>query len=179
MKLFKNIAFVCSLLLFSGCSNGISYITPMINSDKKIVINQNEKIYIALSKNGIYKNQIYINSATAVSNNIYNILTSYTDKIEIAKVNETLEETITYAKQNNIKYIIYPTIMHWEDRATQWSGRLDRVSINILIYDVIQDKKLVYSNVNATTNINHIPRNDKPEELLLEAFSKFFLPNIG
>lgn len=32
-------------------------------------------------------------------------------------------------------YYVEPIILHWEDRATEWSGKSDKVEIQIITYD--------------------------------------------
>ena len=31
-------------------------------------------------------------------------------------------------------YLIEPKILHWEDRATEWSGKADRVKVSLQLY---------------------------------------------
>jgi hypothetical protein len=38
---------------------------------------------------------------------------------------------LTHAKENNYGYLVFPTILEWEDRATEWSGIPDKASIKI------------------------------------------------
>jgi hypothetical protein len=33
--------------------------------------------------------------------------------------------------KSEFKYLVYPTILHWEDRTTEWSALPDRVEVKI------------------------------------------------
>ena len=40
-------------------------------------------------------------------------------------------------------YFVKPVILswEWEDRATEWSGKADRIEIQLIIYDVVTKKE--------------------------------------
>jgi hypothetical protein len=40
------------------------------------------------------------------------------------------------AKAGGYTYLIYPVILHWEDRATEWSGIPDKITVEISVIDV-------------------------------------------
>jgi len=40
------------------------------------------------------------------------------------------------ARQVSATYVAVPEILHWEDRATEWSGRRDVVTVKIGVYEV-------------------------------------------
>ena len=48
---------------------------------------------------------------------------------------ESYEEALQTAKNTNIDYLIYPTILHWEDRATEWSSKADKIELQIVVTD--------------------------------------------
>ena len=35
---------------------------------------------------------------------------------------------------NGSRYLIEPKILHWEDRATEWSGKADRIKVSLPLY---------------------------------------------
>ena len=43
------------------------------------------------------------------------------------------------------RYYVAPEILHWEDRATEWSGRPDRIEVQISIYDVNMQTEIASS----------------------------------
>jgi len=42
-------------------------------------------------------------------------------------------------------YFVALTILHWEDRATGWSGRRDRVTLRVTVYDTRLNHRLTSS----------------------------------
>ncbi len=45
-------------------------------------------------------------------------------------------------------YYVKPEILHWEERATEWSGRSDRIEIQLIIYDALRRRQ----EINYTTS---------------------------
>ena len=51
------------------------------------------------------------------------------------------------ARAGRFDYLIVPTVVHWEDRATEWSGRSDRIEIEVRAVDVPSEKTLSLGSV--------------------------------
>jgi hypothetical protein len=69
------------------------------------------------------------------------------------------------AKQANYKYLVYPTILEWEDRATEWSMLPDRASINVDIVDVTDGRTIESVVINDKSGIATLG-GDHPQDLL-------------
>ena len=69
-------------------------------------------------------------------------------------------------------YYVIPEILHWEDRATEWSGIPDRVEVKISIYDGSTSRELASTIISgkskwATFGGYH------PQDLLPEPFNAY------
>ena len=51
------------------------------------------------------------------------------------------------ARAGHFDYLIVPLVVHWEDRATEWSGRPDRIVIEVRAVDVPSEKTLSLGSV--------------------------------
>ena len=60
-----------------------------------------------------------------------------------------------------------PEILHWEDRATEWSGKSDRIEIQLVIYDAVTRKELANSSYTGTSKWATFG-GDHPQDLLPE-----------
>lgn len=47
------------------------------------------------------------------------------------------EANARVARSRKLRYLAIPTILHWEDRATEWSGKPDRISDRLVFLDVV------------------------------------------
>jgi hypothetical protein len=90
----------------------------------------------------------------------------YSDKVSISR---ECSEIVCLKSKNTLPagYYVVPQILHWEDRATQWSGRPDQIEIKITVYDAET------SNIVASTRISGESKwatlgGDHPEDLLAE-----------
>ncbi len=48
----------------------------------------------------------------------------------------TKDGALEKAKAGGYTYLIYPVILYWEDRATEWSGIPDKITVEISVIDV-------------------------------------------
>ena len=78
------------------------------------------------------------------------------------------------ARQDSIAFLISPVILHWEDRATNWSGMRDKVQIELRLLRV-EPPELVQSVLFEARNNSFTLFDDKPEVLLDEDFDNAVL----
>ena len=64
-------------------------------------------------------------------------------------------------------YFIKPVILSWEDRATEWSGRPDRIEIQLVIYDAVTKQELASSSYTGRSKVATLG-GDHPQDLLEE-----------
>ncbi|MEZ9687657.1 DUF4823 domain-containing protein [Vibrio atlanticus] len=79
---------------------------------------------------------------------------------------------LEYAKSNEFDYLIFPTILHWEDRATEWSAKPDKVSVKITVVDV-KTKVIIKSGIIEGKSGLATFGGDHPQDLLSEPVSEF------
>lgn len=63
-------------------------------------------------------------------------------------------------------------ILHWEDRATAWSGLPDRIEIYIAVYD--SNRNMLKSALLTGKSTSFTLGSTDPSELLEEPINKFF-----
>lgn len=155
----KKIFSLCALLI---CGFALQACTPAYKIDTKAsknlvapapVLKASDKILLVTPADGKYKKNTYPKSGAAVADKLNVALRQYTSDISTTEHTMTLEEAKTYAKQNNLTCIIYPEITNWEDRVTAVSGKRDRVSVHMIVFDVnnnkIIDDCIIYGNGSA------------------------------
>jgi hypothetical protein len=98
--------------------------------------------YVTIPENGRFKHILYHESGKKTALKLGYGLSKYTNNVEIADEYQTEEAALSLARGHNYHYLLMPEILHWEDRATEWSGKRDRITISIIIYDVASGDKL-------------------------------------
>ena len=167
----KNVfSLAISLLFFSSCMT-TNTITPNSNYSN-IKIANSDIIFIAMPRDGGYGNDIVSGSGRTTLSKLQYVLEDYARKIYTGTMYEQLEDCKNTAIEKNAKYLFFPTIVNWEDRATAWSGLPDRVEIKMVIYDLEKDQ-IVYSTLLRSKGTSVTMKSTDPSELLLDLFGGF------
>ncbi|MFS1429804.1 DUF4823 domain-containing protein [Vibrio splendidus] len=160
MKKLLALGFVLTL---AGCADSHN-----LNVSSNEVVNKIPKtssVYIALSLDGSYGNKNYRGSGALLSSVIKSSLLTKMNDISVASRTESLQQSISYAKRNHYDYVFYPTIMHWEDRATEWSAKADKVEVKIVTWDVRRNMELSSVIIDSTSGLATLG-GDHPQDLL-------------
>ncbi|MGN0022702.1 MAG: DUF4823 domain-containing protein [Elusimicrobiaceae bacterium] len=180
----RKIIYLLFVILFAGCATAdIDHLSQV--QYQGALLQSEQKIFVALPKDGAFGHIDYINSGRDVQQSFYDNFLRYTDQVILAKVELSIDEAKSQAlKQNadilvypvishwedrnnginqNVGILVYPVISHWEDRNTPWSGLRDKVRINITVYSVKDGRTLDKTTMYATNNwlafVNANPQN--------------------
>jgi hypothetical protein len=102
----------------------------------------NDSVYIGVSRDGVYGSKTYPGSGLTTSQILLSSFAKRIRQVETGRSPQSFEEALKIARGNGYKYLVYPTILHWEDRATEWSGIPDKVEVKIEIVEVATGKTL-------------------------------------
>lgn len=86
---------------------------------------------------------------------------------------ETLDSARQRAQRAGAVYIVEPTILNWEDRATEWSGRPDRITIKLVVWDTRSGKEVASTLARASSKWGTFG-GDHPQDLLPQLMANFF-----
>ena len=79
-------------------------------------------ISVTTPADGVYMEEEYPKSGTVVARKLVAALVPHFPKSTVVTTGASAE------------YLLKPEILHWEDRATEWSGKPDRVKISLPLY---------------------------------------------
>ena len=183
----KIIIIVSILVLINGCYPRMHQ-TLRDDHFKSINFNNDEKIAVMLTDDGSHtfvygvsdveanmtpqteKTEFYLGSGIIVANKVQASLLNLFSQVE--KLNtKNKEKAILLCKQQNVKFLVVPTILHWEDRNTPWSGISDKIEVKIEVFDMILDKmvnSIIFKANNEWATLTDKP----PEDLLNGEFNK-------
>ncbi len=128
--------------------------------------------YVMLSGDGKYGDEVYTGSGLKVSASLQRALRAHGAEVTLATQIEDLEQAVRTAQLGNIAYVVWPIILHWEDRATEWSGRSDRITMYYEIYNTIVGERLASTTVSASSKWATFG-GDHPEDLVPKTFRDF------
>lgn len=126
--------------------------------------------YVVMPKDGSYGRRAYANSGATTAQAVAKALSARGAKVIRGDRAESTAQAIASAKRREAKYVFEPVILNWEDRATQWSGRPDKLSVKFVVYDTASAKALASTVVHGTLGYT---AGTSPDELLAEPARKF------
>ncbi|WP_052065341.1 DUF4823 domain-containing protein [Thalassospira australica] len=166
-------AFVAALSL-GACSS--KYRTD--NHQVVETVTTGKSFYILQPADGIFGDINYAGSGRMLANELHKQLIPYSSKVVKASTIETRENAFNKAQNLQLNVLIDAQIMHWEDRATEWSGRPDRITILYQAFDVQQKDMLATSTLSASSKWATFG-GDHPVDLLPVPTSQFVKSLFG
>jgi hypothetical protein len=132
----KNLFLGClvAVILVAGCSTKISSSAPV--GGPSVMLEQGQKILIAVPADGVYGNTTYTNSGREAASRLQKSLTSKASTVLLSKSRVDVQAAIKEARAGGYRYVFYPEITHWEHRNAAWSGRPTKVSFYMQVYDL-------------------------------------------
>ncbi|GAD78410.1 DUF4823 domain-containing protein [Vibrio ezurae] len=153
-----------------GCADSHNLELTTLNTNIKL--KSNDSVYIAQSKDGVYGNKHYQGSGQMVNQVIQAELVTKLNHIDTATSYRSYKDAVQYATDNDYDYLIYPTILHWEDRATEWSGIPDKVKLKITILDLRNHIEVKTGIIDGKSGLATLG-GDHPQDLLPEPIKTF------
>ncbi len=163
IKLFVRLLVVFSVISVSAaCSH--KYKVDAIETPGTL-IPANSHFYIMLPKDGVYGATEYVGSSNMVVSAVASALLANSAEVTKATRVETMDQAYESAISASSDYIFQPVIVHWEDRATEWSGRPDRITMRYTIYDVEARKNVASTLARASSKWGTFG-GDHPQDLV-------------
>ena len=141
----QSIALLVSVAL-SGCIS-----SREISFSMRTSIPTGSTISVTTPADGVYMEEEYPKSGTVVARKLVGALVPHFPKSSVVTTGTSGE------------YLLKPQILHWEDRATEWSGKPDRVKVSLPLY---KSERLIGSALVSAKSSYWTMGGDHPEDLL-------------
>jgi len=136
----KYILITFFVVFLSGCMSDSNQVYSTKDITKSL--DRVERVYVSVPKDGVYGHINYGGSGKSVSRVIAMAFSKYNGIVESGAITQNYKEAMSYSKDNGYDYLVFPTILEWEDRATEWSGIPDKVSVKIAVINVKNENRL-------------------------------------
>lgn len=129
------IVFVTLVFLIgvSGCADSHRVVRGVQSGTS---FSASDSFYISVPRDGIYGKTEYTGSGLTTAQMISSALSKYVREAESGHSVEDFRAAIETARSKKYRFLVFPKILHWEDRATEWSGIPDKAEIKIEIVSV-------------------------------------------
>ncbi|HXZ53314.1 MAG TPA: DUF4823 domain-containing protein [Burkholderiales bacterium] len=131
-----------------------------------------DSLYIAVCRDGAYGTAVYAGSGAMTSQTLVSAFSKHAQNVEMSHGYESFDDALVTARAKKVKYLIYPTILPWEDRATEWSGIPDRVEVKVEIVDVQTGKAVESAVISGKSGLATLG-GDHPQDLLPKPVEEF------
>jgi Domain of unknown function (DUF4823) len=128
--------------------------------------------YVSVPPDGRYGSTVYTGSGAMASQIVVAAFSRHMTRVEQASAPQTFVKSLEAAKQARATYLVAPAILHWEDRATEWSGRPDKVELRISVVDTASGKVIETAVVSGTSGLATFG-GDHPQDLLPEPVQQY------
>jgi Domain of unknown function (DUF4823) len=151
------------MLTMTGCYTA-AYKTDSFNAPPS-PLDSALKAYVAIPEDGRYGDELYPGSGNDTASAIIAAISVH-GRAVMAKAYQSHDASLASAKETGSAYLFEPAILHWEDRATEWSGLPDRITIRIDVYDCATDKGLLADAILEAHSSWWTLGGDHPQDLL-------------
>jgi len=158
------VLFIVSISIFlSSCA--ASY-NQQILKDATSKLERDKGVFISTPRNGWYGKIEYKNSGKMTANAVKAAFSRFSNSVYISEECVGLE-CLKTAVTTKYAYYVVPEILHWEDRATEWSGIPDRIDVKISVYDIASGSEISSTVITGTSKWATFG-GDHPQDLLPE-----------
>lgn len=164
MKYLLSTAF----LVITGCTASYqqSHVTEV--TDK---LDPDRGVYIFTPEDGSYNDTEYHSSGEMTANAVKSAFLMHAARVVITDDCSSVKCAVGI-NASEFGYFVEPSILHWEDRATEWSGKSDRLEIQLVIYDVATGNELANASLIGKSKWATLG-GDHPQDLLKAPIDKY------
>ena len=165
----KNFIIIFTIAMLISCADTTELVKGGNDAFK---LHPENSIFVSVPSDGSYGGRVYAGSGRNLSQIVYSSFSKYSQNIQAGNQVQTYEEAITFSKMKHYQFLIMPSILAWEDRATEWSGRPDQVSVKIAIIHVDSGTTMGSVIINGKSGMATLG-GDHPQDLLPEPIGEY------
>jgi hypothetical protein len=148
--------------LLSGCADTHQLARA---AGKGLTSTQQTSAYVGLPQDGRLGHITYPGSGALTAQAVAVAFSPYFGKVTVGMKTEDFAGAQQTAKAGEYTHLLYLDILHWEDRATEWSGRPDQAAVKVSIIDTNTGETLDSAVVSGKSGLATFG-GDRPEHLL-------------
>jgi hypothetical protein len=165
------------LTILSGCAHTYNVSRP-VAAESTPTLSRDATAYVALPQDGSYEGRVYEGSGRYTVSAVSAAFSSRLEEVAVARSVEEYEPSLEAARAGGHDYLIFPEIKHWEDRATEWSGKSDKIEVRITIVETRTGDLVDSVDIRGTSRWGTLG-GDHPQDLLAVPIEDFVAEAFG
>lgn len=129
--------------------------------------------YVAVPLDAKYKKKLVFDSGQNTAAAIREVLARHVSRAYVGREPETLRDALATAQRAKCTYLIYPSILNWENHATEFSGIRDRLELKLQVVAVATGARL-HEVVLKGASRWMTDGGDTPQDLIREPVEEYF-----
>jgi curli biogenesis system outer membrane secretion channel CsgG len=166
----NRLVIVFSILVLTSCAD--SYTVKRSTKYEEAKLNDESSAYVSLPEDGVYGTINYNGSGATSAQIVKYALLKHMVNVVSADLVEDYDTALNTANDKSFDYLVFLTILHWEDRATEWSAKPDKVSLKVVFVDVKTKNILSSVTIDGKSGLATFG-GDRPQDLLAEPLQKY------
>ena len=154
--------------LLSGCASTYKHSELKQASEQ---LDPSRGVLIAVPEDGWYGETRYQRSGQMTANATLAAFSKNARKVDLTAGCEGAE-CLEEIDSQEYGYFVEPIILHWEDRATEWSGKPDRIEIQLIVYSTATNRQVANSSYTGKSSWFTFG-GDHPQDLLAKPTDEF------
>lgn len=131
-----------------------------------------ELVYVSVPADGRYGQTIYYGSGQNAAQIVVMAFSRHSSRVEGGNAHQDFDASLDAARKIGARYLVVPTILEWEDRATEWSAIPDKASIKIAVIDVATNATIDSVIIKGKSGLATLG-GDHPQDLLPEPTEEY------
>lgn len=163
-----------------GCANTYkeAYESESLLNLRSGALSRDAAFAVAVLGDGSYGTKVKDGSGGKARDAMRDALSQYADRVAPIAAYLSEADATAEAHRQGSDYLVYLRILNWEERATEWSGKPDRLEAEIRLVDAktmkVLESKIVKGNSKwATFGGDHV------EDLLVKPFNEYAAALFG
>ena len=170
LKNARLLMLLTGFVVLTGCKS--TYSEKELSTQAPPVLKSNSRIYVAIPFDATFKKEVVQGSGKQTAQAFQVALMRYTRSVYISKFPESLGEALEIGRNGHMEYVLYPSIVKWEDRATEFTGRRDRLIVKADLID-LSTSQVVFSKEIEATGKWMTDGGESPKDLLVQPAEQY------
>jgi hypothetical protein len=163
---------IAALMIFatiiSGCTATYKQNTLAEPSAKLV---RGKSVVISTPANGFYGSEEYSDSGRMTALAVRAAFAGFSNAVTVVSDCKDIA-CLKGVQSASFDYYVIPEILHWEERATEWSGIPDQIEVKVSIYNGQNQKELTSTIISGKSKWATFG-GDHPQDLLPEPLNKY------